>query len=152
MNVFNVSGRLTKDGEYKKVSSGDFVYVNTIAVPHPEQYKEKDKDLGVLFIDFAVWGEARAKFLNEALEKGQEVFVSGTLCPNYYTTRDGFEKMGLVLKYANVYPGRKKGENTKSEDQVVKNRKSIGEVAKQTKFNQTQMVDLDDEVDENLPF
>ena len=91
LNVWAVTGRLTKDAEFRTVATGKQLLTCDIAVNTGwGEYKK------TTFARVQQWGE-RGKNLVQYLKKGKLVAVSGSLSVNVWTRKDGVEQQQLVL-------------------------------------------------------
>lgn len=91
LNVWSVTGRLTKDAEYRTVASGKPLLTCDIAVN--TGWGEYQK---TTFARVQQWGERGSKLVNY-LKKGKAIAVSGTLSINTWNKKDGTEVQQLVL-------------------------------------------------------
>lgn len=96
MNVMCISGRLTKDAEFKTVGSGKQLLVLDVAVNTGFGDKKQ-----VLYIKVNMWGERGEKIV-QYLTKGTLVAVSGQLSMNTWTGKDGDQRSDLVLTTYNI--------------------------------------------------
>lgn len=96
LNLVMVSGRLTKDADYKVTSGGQSVLTMRIAVNNPS----KDKVTGEwkdnpTFIGVDVWGDAAAR-LKDRLRKGSPVIVEGRLKGREYDDKATGQKRSVI--------------------------------------------------------
>lgn len=91
LNVWTVTGRLTRDAEYRTLASGKSLLSCDIAVN--TGWGEYAK---TTFARVQQWGE-RGQNLVKYLKKGKPIAVSGTLTINVWSKRDGTEQQQLVL-------------------------------------------------------
>lgn len=96
LNVWAVTGRLTKDAEFRTVATGKQLLTCDIAVNTGwGEYKK------TTFARVQQWGE-RGKNLVQYLKKGKLVAVSGSLSVNTWTRKDGSEQQQLVLDASGI--------------------------------------------------
>lgn len=91
MNLGIFTGRLGRDSELNKMSSGDSVANFSIAVDIGTRDHPK-----TMWVECALFGQ-RADKLQQYLTKGLKVTVSGRVTLDQYATRDGAQKTALRL-------------------------------------------------------
>lgn len=91
MNHGIFSGRLGRDSELNKMSSGDPVLNFSIAVDIGTRDHPK-----TMWVECALFG-VRAEKLHQWLTKGVKVTVMGRVTLDQYATRDGAQKTSLRL-------------------------------------------------------
>lgn len=91
MNLGIFTGRLGRDSELNKMSSGDSVANFSIAVDVGTREHPK-----TMWVECALFGQ-RADKLQQYLTKGLKVTVSGRVTLDQYATRDGAQKTALRL-------------------------------------------------------
>jgi len=86
MNTVSLIGRITKDLELKSFNEGKGFYTRfTLAinrVAHKESQPEAD------FITIVAWN-GLSETMCKHLKKGSQIAVTGRLCSNSYTDKDG---------------------------------------------------------------
>lgn len=95
MNTFTISGRLTKDPELKKTTSGLSVCYFTLAVN--KQYQVADGEDKADFLDFQAWRQS-ADFLCKYCSKGDMVGVTGSISTYFKQRQDGTNEKIIQLK------------------------------------------------------
>ena len=96
LNVWAITGRLTKDAEYRMLASGKALLSCNVAVNTGwGEYKK------TTFVKVNQWGERGAN-LCSYLKKGKQIAVSGSLSLNTWQGRDGKEHTELVLETGNI--------------------------------------------------
>ena len=91
LNNYVITGRITKDAEYKVLASGKGLL--TVSVANNIGYGEYKK---TLFIKVQQWGE-RGQNVAPYLTKGVLIGCAGELSTNEWDTKDGLHKTDLVL-------------------------------------------------------
>ena len=90
-NVWAITGRLTKDAEYRMLASGKGLLTFNVAVNTGwGEYKK------TTFAKVQQWGDRGAK-LAPYLTKGKLIATAGTLTVSSWQGRDGVEHTDLVL-------------------------------------------------------
>ena len=96
LNVWAITGRLTKDAEYRLLASGKALLSCNVAVNTGwGEYKK------TTFAKVNQWGERGANLCNY-LKKGKLVAISGTLTVSTWTDRNGKEHTELVVDTSNI--------------------------------------------------
>ena len=111
LNRSIIMGRLTADPEIKKTGSGVSVCSFTLAVD--QDYKPKDAERGVDWIDCVAWRQT-ADFLGKYFSKGRMVVVEGRLQTRTYEDKDGNKRKATELVADNVYFGDSKRDGNNS--------------------------------------
>lgn len=106
INVFTITGRLTKDGNTRQLVSGKSVTVADVAVN--TGYGDYKK---TLFVKVQIWGD-RGEKIAKYLTKGQLIGCSGELSRNEWGT-DGNKKVDFVLDAGTIQLLGNKSSNTK---------------------------------------
>ena len=96
LNVWAVTGRLTKDAEFRTLASGKPLLTCDIAVN--TGWGEYAK---TTYARVQQWGE-RGKNIVQYLKKGKPIAVSGSLSVNTWTGKDGQERQQLVLDTTSI--------------------------------------------------
>jgi len=86
MNRVILLGRLTKDPELRKTSSGTSFCRFTVACD--KRKTKDDQDPGANFISCVSWRQ-NAEFISDYGQKGSQVAVEGSIETGSYTDRDG---------------------------------------------------------------
>lgn len=87
-NHIGIIGRLTRSLEVKYTNNGKAVINTTIACGEIND--------GVSFFDVDIWGKS-AENCGKYLDKGDQVFVSGRLKQNIWTTAEGEKKSKVKI-------------------------------------------------------
>lgn len=128
LNTVTLAGRMTKDPEIRRTSSGKAVTSFSIAC---ERDFKNNGEKATDFFNIVAWGNT-AEFIGKYIGKGRMVAVTGRLETRSYNDRNG-NKVNVVEVNANsVYPMDK------------------AQQAEAPTHNEAQMTELDDSVD--LPF
>ena len=86
MNNVSLIGRITKDLELKDFNEGKGFYTKfTLAI---NRKSRKDSETEADFINILVWN-ALAETMCKYLSKGSQIGLTGRLCSNSYTDKDG---------------------------------------------------------------
>ena len=93
-------GRITKDLEKKVTPSGVSVMNFTIAVE--DDYKPKDGDRRVAFVDCVAW-RGTADFLEKWSGKGRNICVTGSWWPRKWEDKDGNKRTSWEVQVDTVY-------------------------------------------------
>ena len=101
MNVTALSGRLTRDPEFRRLQDGTPVCNFSIAVDRPN---EKDK---VDFIDCVAWRQ-KAEFVSNYFHKGSRIEVSGPITTRTWQKNDGSKQKAVEIRADNVFFGESK--------------------------------------------
>ena len=105
MNISAISGRLVRDPELRRTTSGKAVTSFTVAVDRPGVKDKTD------FIDCVAW-EKKAEFVSRYFRKGQRIEVSGVLTTRTYE-KDGQNRKSTELRADQVFFGdSKKADDT----------------------------------------
>ena len=144
MNTFTISGRLTKDPELKKTSTGLSVCYFTLAVN--KQYQVADGEDKADFLDFQAWRQS-ADFLCNYCHKGDMVFKQ---------RQDGTNEKVIQLKadrLEKLSTGSKKADTGTSEDIGI-NTSQPSQSASESKYgaDTSGFNDLVDIASDDLPF
>lgn len=111
LNHITIMGRLTRDPELRRISSGLAVASFTVAVDRDWPNKEtgeKETD----FIDCVAWRQT-GEFVSKYFAKGSMIVVSGRLQIRPWTDKDGNKRKTAEIVADNVYFGEsKKKEST----------------------------------------
>ena len=87
INTVVIVGRLTRDPELRKTSSGTSYCRFTVACDRQKR-KDSQEDPGADFISCVAWRQS-ADFISGYAEKGDLVGVNGSIQTGSYTDRDG---------------------------------------------------------------
>jgi single-strand DNA-binding protein len=86
MNNVSLIGRITKDLELKDYNEGKGFYTKfTLAI---NRKSRKDSETEADFINILVWN-ALAETMCKYLSKGSQIGLTGRLCSNSFTDKDG---------------------------------------------------------------
>lgn len=129
MNSIIIAGRLTRDPELKTTNSGTEVCNIAVAV---DRFAKKGEEKKADFIDCTVWGKSGV-FVNTYFKKGDGIVIRGRLESRKWKDNDGNNRTSWEVVAENVEFAQGKGSgNSAGVD--------------------TQLADLGDIEDENLPF
>lgn len=96
LNAWSVTGRLTRDAEYRMLASGKALLSCGVAINTGwGEYKK------TTFAKINQWGEKGAK-LCQYLKKGKLVAATGVLTVSVWHGKDGKEHTELVLDTSNI--------------------------------------------------
>lgn len=110
LNHIVIMGRLTRDPELRRTSSGIAAASFTIAVDRdfaPKDGGEKETD----FIDCVAWRQT-AEFVSKYFGKGRMAVVSGRLQIRGWTDKDGNKRKSAEIVADNVYFGDSKKDSS----------------------------------------
>lgn len=96
LNLTTLQGRLTRDPELYKTTSGKSVTKCSIACER--DFGEKATD----FFPIECWGSL-AEFVLNNFEKGQMAVISGRLQNSKWTDRDGYTRTQTAIVVQNIY-------------------------------------------------
>lgn len=107
LNHIVIMGRLTRDPELRRTSSGTSVASFTLAVERDYAGNgERETD----FIDCVAWRQT-GEFVSRYFEKGAMAIVSGSLQIRSWTDKDGNKRRAAEVNVENIYFGEvKRGE------------------------------------------
>ena len=105
LNKIILMGRLTRDPELKRTTSGTAVTSFTLAVDR--DYKPQDGERWTDFIDCTAW-RSTAEFVFKYFSKGRMAVVEGRLQIRDWTDRDGGKRRSAEVVADNVYFGDSK--------------------------------------------
>ena len=102
LNHITIMGRLTRDPELRRTTSGTAVTSFSLAVDRDfkSQSGEKETD----FIDVVAW-RSTAEFVSKYFTKGRMAVVSGRLQIRSWTDKDGNKRRTAEVVADNVYFG-----------------------------------------------
>ena len=106
LNHIVLMGRLTRDPELRRTSSGIAVTSFTLAVDRDYQSKDSG-ERGVDFIDIVAW-RSTGEFVSKYFTKGSMAVVSGRLQIRNYTDKQGNNRRAAEVQADNVYFGSSK--------------------------------------------
>ncbi len=112
LNHITIMGRLTRDPELRRTSSGTAVTSFTVAVDRDFSGKdstEKETD----FIDCVAWRQT-GEFVAKYFAKGRMAVVSGRLQIRSWTDKDGNKRRTAEVVADNVYFGDSKSDGNDS--------------------------------------
>ena len=89
MNKIIITGRLTKDPETKKTTTGKTVSQFTLAVTKP--MKTAQGEYESIFVPCVAWGKT-AELVGQSCQKGHRLLVEGWLNIRSYEDRNGNKK------------------------------------------------------------
>ena len=100
-----IMGRLARDPELRRTTTGKAVVSFTIACDKP------GKDAGADFIPCVAW-EKTGEFVNNYFHKGSPIAVEGRLTSRQYETNDGQKRTVLEVTVSQAHFCGKKEEKT----------------------------------------
>lgn len=112
MNQVNFIGRITKDLELKKTSSGIAVCSFNIAVDR--NYSKKGEERVTDFINIVTWRNT-AEFVSKYFTKGQKIGISGELHQNKYKDKNDENRYSYDVVATSIYFC----DSNKKEDEVI---------------------------------
>lgn len=112
LNSWNITGRLTKDAEFKTLPSGKHVTEMSCAVNTGfGQYKK------TTYVKVSVWGDSLQKLV-PYLKKGSLIATSGELTTNEWTSKqDGMLHTDLCISARDVQLLQSKAEQSGSNEE-----------------------------------
>lgn len=117
LNKVVLMGRLTRDPELKRTSSGTAVTSFSIAVDR--DFKDKNGVKETDFIDIVVWRNT-AEFVSKYFTKGRMAVVEGRLQIRDWTDRDGSKRRTAEVVAENVYFGDTRRDEQHAENMNVR--------------------------------
>lgn len=117
LNRVIVMGRLTRDPELRRTSSGISVVAFSLAVER--DFKPKDNSSKeVDFLDVVAW-RGTADFVSKYLTKGRAVVVSGRLQVRLWKDQEGNKRKSIEILADSVYfADSKKGETGQQQEDL----------------------------------
>lgn len=117
LNQVTLIGRLVKKPELRTSESGMEYLKASIAVQ--SQYKNKDGEYGVEFIDFTSFGKV-AQNTVKYCDKGSLINIVGVLSNNTYTDKNGVNhyQLSLIANQINFLSRANKKEEVPNPDDV----------------------------------
>lgn len=100
LNRIDIMGRLTKDVELRRTTSGTAVANFPIAVER--DFKNDAGEREVDFIEVVAW-RGTAEFAEKFLNKGRLVVVTGRLQIRKYTDKDGIKRQTAEVVAESIY-------------------------------------------------
>lgn len=100
LNTITVMGRLTKDPELRRTSTGKAVTSFTLAVER--DYGQKGEKKETDFLDCLAWGTT-AEFVNKYFTKGRMAVASGRLQVRPWTDKEGNKRRAFEIVASSVY-------------------------------------------------
>lgn len=119
LNHITIMGRLARDPELRRTSSGIAVASFTVAVDRDFSSKdggEKETD----FIDCVAWRQT-GEFVSKYFSKGSMIVVSGRLQIRNWIDKNGSKRRSAEVVADNVYFGESKQSRDNSPAQVMDN-------------------------------
>lgn len=147
LNTIIVSGRLTKDVEFK--STGDFSVASFTVANNRGKKKNSDEEI-TFFLPVKVFNK-QAELVQKYLKKGDYVMVEGILSQRSYTIQDGTKRFAIEIIANRVLFGPSASSNqqpTQQQKQPVQQKQPI-----QQHETYDEYVGFDDDIDMNeIPF
>ena len=100
LNHITIMGRLTKDVELRRTTSG--VAVANFPVAVDRDFKNDAGERETDYIDVVAW-RGSAEFAEKFLSKGRMVAISGRLQIRKYTDKDGVNRRNAEIVADNIY-------------------------------------------------
>lgn len=113
MNKIMCIGRLTRDVELKKTTSGHHVAKCAIALGR--KYKDKED---VSFVDITAWGKT-AEFIAKYFSKGQKIGIEGSLQQSRWEGTDGKKNSRIEILVSQCYFIEKKTNGSTSQPNAL---------------------------------
>ncbi len=107
LNYTVIMGRLVRDPELRRTTTGKAVVSFTVAVDN------FGKDSGASFIPCVAW-EKTGEFISNYFFKGSQVAVEGRLASRQYETKDGKKQTVVELVVTQAHFCGKKEENSQN--------------------------------------
>lgn len=121
INVVVLQGRVAKDPEMKRTTSGESVC--TFRIASDDLYGKSKK---TIFMGVSAWGK-QAEFCSKYFKKGMMVGVSGKLTQSKYTNRQGVEVTITEIMADHVdFMGSKGDSGKQAEEPQEQNNKPRG--------------------------
>lgn len=115
INMFVVSGKITREPEYKVTENSKKLLRFTVAINHYSKSGD-DYQNNPTFLPIVVWGDY-AEYLAAKLEKGMQVTVSGIFNTTKYK-QDGKSRVGYnFIARSVIYPLVKFNEGIQSAEE-----------------------------------
>ena len=111
LNHITIMGRITKEIELRRTTSGTPVASFTLAVDR--DFKEKNGEKETDFIDCVAWRNT-AEFVEKYFSKGRMAVVSGRLQIRSWKDKDGNNRRTAEVVAENVYFGDSKRDGESS--------------------------------------
>lgn len=105
LNKIFIMGRLTKDPELRRTSTGTAVCSFTLAVERDGKDAEGNKTTD--FIDCVAW-KTTAEFVSKYFAKGRMMIAGGSLQIREWTANDGTKRRSAEVVVRDVYFGEPK--------------------------------------------
>ena len=116
-----ITGRLTKDPDYRKSESG--VSFASFRVATSKKYGEIEKKLFIKCKAF----RANADFVNKFFHKGDGIEVAGQVWTEEWTAQDGSQRSEIVLEVSECsFPPSKKTDNQAGEKAMEELKSDLG--------------------------
>lgn len=109
LNTITIMGRLTRDPELRRTSSGVAVASFTLACERDFAPQGADKETD--FIDVCAW-RYTAEFVDKYFSKGQMAVVTGRLQIRNWEDKDGNKRRSAEILADHVYFGEAKRDKT----------------------------------------
>lgn len=138
MNNISISGRVVKDIELSKTVNGITLTRFNVAVP--SELKDENGDRKADFFICIAWRE-NAESIAKYFKKGSPIELYGSINSRSYTTKAGTTSTIWELNVK----GWGFGNQSKDENQETKSNKS-------KKGSQAELMPIDEDMDEDLPF
>lgn len=105
LNRITIMGRLTRDPELRKTSSGVSVASFRIACDRDRAPTGQEKETD--FVDVVAWKNT-ADFVSRNFHKGSMAIVSGRLQMRNWTDKEGQKRIAAEVNLENIYFGEKR--------------------------------------------
>ena len=111
LNLITVMGRLTRDPELRRTTSG--VPVASFAIAVETDYKYKDGNRKTIFVDCVAW-RGTGEFASKYFSKGRMAVVKGSLDIRDWTDKDGNKRKNAEIVVDAMYFADSKKEESGS--------------------------------------
>ena len=135
LNLCSFIGRLGKSPEVRYSASGDTISSFTLAVGSQWKDKSGNKQESVEWVNCTAFGKL-GEIVGEYLVKGSQVYISGRMKTEKYTSKDGQEKYSTKIVVQNMQMLGSKQQSDDSQPSDSKPSQGVG-------F---------DDIDDDIPF
>ena len=112
LNQIVIMGRMTRDAELRRTSTGTAVASFTVAVDRDFASNGAEKETD--FIDCVAWRQT-GEFVSKYFAKGSMIVVAGRLQIRSWTDKDGNKRRNAEIVADNVYFGESKRSESTTE-------------------------------------
>ena len=107
LNRIIIMGRLTKDPELRRTSSGIDVCTFSVAVDRDRSSRDANGDRQTDFFDVTVWRQT-AQFVCNYFSKGKMIIVEGSMQSRKWQDKNGQNRISWEIAASNVMFGESK--------------------------------------------